>query len=60
MYTLLELDGIAADSLVDMIKLSFSWENWAAVIEVSDKLFEVIAITYDTSQNIIGMSPSRN
>ncbi|AIQ50656.1 hypothetical protein [Paenibacillus sp. FSL R7-0331] len=54
---MLELDGIAADSLVDMIKLSFSWENWAAVIEVSDKLFEVIAITYDTSQNIIGMSP---
>ncbi|MNB89948.1 hypothetical protein D3C75_369990 [compost metagenome] len=57
MYTLLELDGIAADSLVDMIKLSFSWENWPAVIEVSDKLFEVIAITYDTSQNIIEMSP---
>ncbi|MNC27778.1 hypothetical protein D3C75_759660 [compost metagenome] len=36
-----------------MIKLSFSWENWPAVIEVSDKLFEVIAITYETSQNII-------
>ncbi|WP_342564251.1 hypothetical protein NST84_03390 [Paenibacillus sp. FSL R7-0345] len=54
---LLELDGIAADSLVDMIKLSFSWENWPAVIEVSDKLFEVITITCETSQNIIGMPP---
>ncbi|CAM4394934.1 hypothetical protein [Paenibacillus typhae] len=54
---MLELDGIAADSLVDMIKLSFSCENWPAVIEVSDKLFEVIAITYETSHTIIGMSP---
>lgn len=47
---LLELDGIDADSLVDMIKLSFSRENWSAVLEISDKLFEVIAITYDISQ----------
>lgn len=47
---MLELDGIDADSLVDMIKLSFSRENWSAVLEISDKLFEVIAITYDISQ----------
>lgn len=47
---MLELDGIDADSLVDMLKMSFSWENWSTVIEISDKLFEVIAITYEMSQ----------
>ncbi|WP_438496449.1 DNA-binding protein [Paenibacillus sp. IHBB 3054] len=47
---MLELDGMNADSLVDMLKLSFSWENWSAVIEISDKLFEIIAIAYETSQ----------
>lgn len=50
MSCLLELDGIDADSLVDMLKLSFSLENWSAVIEISDKLFEVISITYEMSQ----------
>lgn len=46
---MLELDGMNADSLTDMIKVSFSWENWTAILEISDKLFELAAITYDSA-----------
>lgn len=48
---MLDLDGIDADSLVKMLKVSFSLENWDAIIEISDKLFEVTAIIYETSGN---------
>lgn len=47
---MLQLDGMDSDSLTNMIKVSFSWENWAAIIEISDKLFELAAITYDSTQ----------
>ncbi|UQZ32826.1 DNA-binding protein [Paenibacillus sp. PK3_47] len=47
---MLDLDGVNADSLTDMIKMSFSWENWLAIIEISDKLLEVSAIAYDSMQ----------
>lgn len=46
-----------ADSLIDMIKMSFSWDNWLAIIEISDKLLEVSAITYDSIQLNLSKNP---
>lgn len=43
---MLELDGMNEDSLTDMLKVSFSWENWTAILEISDKLFELAVLTY--------------
>lgn len=54
---MLELDGVNADSLIDMIKMSFSWGNWLAIIEISDKLLEVSAITYDSIQLNLSKKP---
>lgn len=54
---MLDLDGVNADSLIDMIKMSFSWENWLAIIEISDKLLEVSAITYDSMQHNLSKNP---
>lgn len=54
---MLELDGVNADSLIDMIKMSFSWENWLAIIEISDKLLEVAAITYNSIQLNLSKKP---
>lgn len=54
---MLELDGVNADSLIDMIKMSFSSENWLAIIQISDKLLEVSAITYDSIQLNLGKKP---
>lgn len=47
---MLELDGMNEDSLTDMLKVSFSWENWAAILEISDKLFELAVLTYGSHQ----------
>lgn len=47
---MLELDGMNEDSLTDMLKVSFSWENWAAILEISDKLFELAIVTYGSQQ----------
>ena len=47
----MDLVGIDADSLVKMLKVSFSLENWNAIIEISDKLFEVTAIIHEISEN---------
>lgn len=47
---MLELDGMNEDSLTDMLKVSFSWENWTAILEISDKLFELAIATYGSQQ----------
>ncbi|MEK3875340.1 DNA-binding protein [Paenibacillus sp. FSL H8-0122] len=47
---MLELDGMNEDSLTDMLKVSFSWENWTAILEISDKLFELAVLTYGSHQ----------
>lgn len=47
---LLELDGLNADSLVKMLKVAFSWDNWTAMIEIADKLFETAVIINDNNQ----------
>ncbi|NQX47583.1 DNA-binding protein [Paenibacillus tritici] len=47
---MLELDGMNEDSLTDMLKVSFSWENWTAILEISDKLFELAVLTYGSRQ----------
>lgn len=47
---MLELDGMNEDSLTDMLKVSFSWENWTAILEISDKLFELAIMTYGSQQ----------
>ncbi|WP_438496398.1 hypothetical protein [Paenibacillus sp. IHBB 3054] len=31
--------------------MSFSWENWSAILEISDKLLEVAAIAYDSNKH---------
>lgn len=54
---LLVLDGMNVDSLTKMIKMSFSWENWSAILEISEKLFELTAIIYDSSQHHLGKVP---
>lgn len=36
----LDLEIRNVDYLTDMLKASFSWENWTAMIEIADKLFE--------------------
>lgn len=46
----LDLEGMNADSLTDMLKASFSLENWNTMIEIAEKLFEQIAIIYETSK----------
>lgn len=47
---MLELDGMNEDSLTDMLKVSFSWENWTAILEISDRLFELAIMTYGSQQ----------
>ncbi|MNO33351.1 hypothetical protein D3C76_233610 [compost metagenome] len=47
----LDLDGLNADSLICMLKASFSLENWDAMIEVADKLITWITLLYETSRN---------
>ncbi|MCE3201676.1 DNA-binding protein [Paenibacillus sonchi] len=46
----LDLDGIQADSLVDMLKASFTLENWDSIILIADKLHEEINNIYQTNQ----------
>ncbi|MNB91619.1 hypothetical protein D3C75_387030 [compost metagenome] len=46
---MLDLDGTDPDSLVNMLKMSFSCEYWPAIIQISEKLFELTAITYEMS-----------
>lgn len=38
-----------ADSLIDMLKASFSLDNWTAMIEISDKLIEVVSVIHATN-----------
>ncbi|MDF9846053.1 MULTISPECIES: hypothetical protein [unclassified Paenibacillus] len=40
-----------ADSLIDMLKASFSLDNWTAMIEISDKLIEVVSVIHATNPN---------
>lgn len=47
----LDLDGMNADSLTDMLKASFSLENWDAMIVIAEKLFEQITIIYETNSD---------
>ncbi|KUP23988.1 hypothetical protein [Paenibacillus sp. DMB5] len=46
---MLELNGMNADSLIDMLKASFSLDNWTAMIEISDKLIEVVSVIHATN-----------
>lgn len=46
---MLELDGMDADSLIAMLKASFTLDNFAAMIEISDKIIGMIAVIHGTA-----------
>lgn len=46
---LMEWDGIPPDSLVDMLKMSFVWESWTTIIEISDHLLQITTDLCETS-----------
>ncbi|MEK5036279.1 DNA-binding protein [Paenibacillus sp. FSL R7-0302] len=46
---MLELADLNADSLVKMLKASFSLRNWTAMITIADKLLENVAVIHGTS-----------
>lgn len=46
---MLELDGLNADSLTEMLKASFSLHNWTAMIEIADKLIGNVAVIHGTN-----------
>lgn len=49
----LDLEELNVDSLIQMLKASFSFENWDAMIEIADKLHEQISIIYENNSNLI-------
>ncbi|WP_081972085.1 hypothetical protein [Paenibacillus borealis] len=46
----LELNGINADSLVQMLKASFTLENWEGILLIADKLYSEINAIYNANQ----------
>ncbi|MNB72938.1 hypothetical protein D3C75_195350 [compost metagenome] len=48
---MLELDDMSVDALTDMLKASFSLDNWTAMIEIADKLFGTIAVIHATKSH---------
>ncbi|WP_339314410.1 hypothetical protein [Paenibacillus sp. FSL M7-0896] len=46
---MLELDGMDADSLIAMLKASFTLDNFTAMIDISDKLMGMIAVIHATA-----------
>lgn len=46
----LDLEGIKADSLVDMLKLSFTSESWESILVIADKLYHSINDIYKKNQ----------
>lgn len=46
----LELDGINADSLVEMLKAAFTLENWDGILTIADKLYSEIDCIYTVNQ----------
>ncbi|WP_342478128.1 hypothetical protein NYE24_04200 [Paenibacillus sp. FSL H7-0350] len=46
---MLELDGMDADSLIAMLKASFTLDNFTAMIDISDMLIEMIAVIHATA-----------
>lgn len=47
---ILDLEGIQADSLIDMLKASFTLENWDSIIVIADKLYDNIENIYYMNQ----------
>ncbi|WP_419885961.1 DNA-binding protein [Paenibacillus sp. B-A-8] len=46
----LDLNGINADSLVQMLKASFTLENWDGILQIADKLYSEINHFYSINQ----------
>lgn len=46
----LDLVGINADSLVQMLKASFTLENWDGILQVADQLYNEINKYYEINQ----------
>ncbi|UQZ32206.1 DNA-binding protein [Paenibacillus sp. PK3_47] len=46
----LDLNGINADSLVQMLKASFTLENWEGILQIADRLYSEINHLYSVKQ----------
>lgn len=46
----LDLDGINADSLVRMLKASFTLDNWVGILQIADRLYSEINYIYSVNQ----------
>ncbi|WP_238651369.1 DNA-binding protein [Paenibacillus piscarius] len=46
----LDLDGINADSLVQMLKASFTLDNWEGMLQIADRLYSEINHLYNQEQ----------
>ncbi|GGH34868.1 DNA-binding protein [Paenibacillus segetis] len=46
----LDLEDIHVDSLTDILKASFSLENWEGMLLVADRLYKAISDLYETKQ----------
>lgn len=46
---MLELDGMDTDSLIAMLKASFTLDNFTAMIDISDKIIGMIAVIHATA-----------
>lgn len=54
----LDLEGIQADSLVGMLKASYTLENWEGIVLIADKLYLEINNIYETNE--VSHAPVKN